>query len=88
MTISERFPYAEEGHWQAARLPYGDRGRLGLVIVLPRPEVTLRELVAQLDAQRWEDLLGALRPRDGTVSLPRFRIECETKLEARCARSV
>jgi serine protease inhibitor len=60
-------------------LPYG-RGAYAMTLVLPRGGRPLDEVVARLDAARWDRWIGGLAPMQMEVHLPRFRVEYEKVL--------
>jgi serine protease inhibitor len=74
MSASGRFEYAEEADWRAVRLPYGEEGRLALVVVLGT------DGVPRLDSAAWRE---RMHRRAGRVRLPRLAIE--TRLDLRKA---
>lgn len=72
MSLSLDAPYAEWRGRQAVRLDYeGDA--YGMVVVLPRQGESLGELVEDLNAQAWTELLRSMNSRQGSVKLPKFR---------------
>ncbi len=64
---------------QAIRLPYGD-GRFGMVVLLPDEGEELGVLVGRLTADGLGEWLDAMAMRDGSIVLPRFKVEYEKKL--------
>ena len=79
MQVSDTFAYAETDTYQAVDLPYGGEA-FSMTLILPLPAVSMTDLVAGLDAQNWAALAGGLTPSEGTVCLPRFRMEWEKVL--------
>ena len=82
MSQSGRFDYRQERDFQAIRLPYvGDR--ISMYILLPAEDSSLGRLMAQLTADRWQDLTTGKRfySREGTIALPRFKLEYEAGLK-------
>lgn len=75
----DKFTYLENEVFQAVRLSYGN-GRLGMVVLLPRPEVAPGELQAQLTAENWQQWMGEFGDRPGQLKLPRFQMEYDTGL--------
>ncbi len=71
--------YARSGDYQAVRLPYSG-GRLSMIAVLPADGTSLDAWLDDLDASGWQALVGALTRKDGTVSLPRFTLSFEARL--------
>ena len=74
MTLTGQFAYGEDEHIQAVRLPYGDR-RVSMLVVLPRPALTLDALIEGLDAARWSTWNQRCALQTGQVALPRFKVE-------------
>ncbi|CAM9507858.1 unnamed protein product, partial [Heterosigma akashiwo] len=78
MTVNDKFHYTENDRYQAIRLPYQSGGGcpLDAVVVLPRPGMQVG-VESTGDAGGWEALLAALAltKREGTLSLPRFKVE-------------
>ena len=46
-----------------------------MTLVLPKAGQAMEELVGSLDPASWDQLLAGLQRREGTVFLPRFRME-------------
>lgn len=65
-------------------IPYADRAS-ALVLVLPRPGGSIRELVGQWKGGEIESRRAALKPRRVEVRLPRFRVEATNRLDAALA---
>jgi serine protease inhibitor len=75
------FRYAALGEFQAIRLPY-EGGRLGMCVLLPGSNSTPANLLARLDARFWQTAIAPqLQEAEGTVVLPRFRIEYGIELK-------
>lgn len=64
---------------EAVDLPYG-RGAFSMTVVLPRPGTRVDDLVAGLNAERWQAWMEQLTERQLDVYLPRFRLEYEKTL--------
>jgi serpin B len=74
MELRDTVPYTETETFQAIDLPYGGRA-FSMTILLPRPGVAMRDLIASLSAGAWSQVVSGLAPKEGTVYLPRFRLE-------------
>lgn len=74
MELTDTLPYAETDTYQAVDLPYGG-GAFSMTLVLPTGEGSIHDLVATLDPDTWGGLVGNLTDQEGTVHLPRFRME-------------
>ena len=79
MEVTDTFAYRETETYQAVDLPYGGKA-FSMTVVLPKAGQELEELVASLDPQSWNQLVAGLSPMEGTVRLPRFRLEWGKKL--------
>jgi serpin B len=79
MELKDTLLYAETNDYQAVDLPYGGKA-FSMTVLLPRPNVPMREFVASLDPTRWAQILESLTEKEGTVYLPRFRMDWEREL--------
>jgi len=79
MQFGREYPYLETEDFQAASLPYGD-GRLSMCVLLPRETSSLSALLEKLDAESWDRWMSQLQDTEGTVLLPRFKLEFESTL--------
>lgn len=73
--------YSETPDFQAVRLPYGDE-RYSMYIFLPSENTGLDAFLSKLDAGNWNKLTSAMTKRDGSIALPRFKIEYEVELNS------
>ena len=74
------FDYCESKTFQAVRLPY-QGGRLAMYVLLPEGHTGMK-LLTTLNAQTWqEQVLATLKKREGSVSLPRFKLEYGAELK-------
>jgi serpin B len=62
-----------------AELPYGGQA-FGMVVILPAPEETVDDLVADLDADTWAVWMDALTYREVHVTMPKFELEWDGML--------
>ncbi len=63
------------------RLPYGDDERFGMEVVLPDEDVVLDDLLAQLDADTWQETVDQLASSTPSqLALPRFELEWDATL--------
>ena len=75
------FEYQEGNGCQAVRLPYKSK-RLGMYVLLPEPGSNASKLLAALNGQAWQNgLLRQMMSRNGTVVLPRFKLEYSAELK-------
>lgn len=78
MMRSGKFRYLETEGLQAVELPYGE-GQVSMLIFLPAAG-KLADLITQLSSAFWQEWWGRFRSREGTVLLPRFKLEYEQSL--------
>jgi serpin B len=71
---SDEFQYFETPEFQALMLPYNDK-RLSLLIFLPAKNKNLQSFENSLDQKKFENYTQAFRKREGSLSLPKFKIE-------------
>jgi len=75
-----RFSYQEGDGFQAVRLPYAG-GRLWMNLFLPVTNSSPAKLLSKLTGAAWRDEIErGFMDRDGTVALPRFRLEYQVSL--------
>ncbi|MBX7105169.1 MAG: serpin family protein [Gemmataceae bacterium] len=80
MRVNKSFPYFAGDGLQAVELPYRG-GRLGMVVLLPQARDGLAALEASLTQEKLEGWLKAMATKDGTVWLPKFKIEDRMNVE-------
>jgi serpin B len=74
------FSYQEGNGFQAVRLPYAG-GRLQMYLFLPDTSSSPAKLLAGMDNDTWRDkILPRFRDREGTLALPRFKLEYDVVL--------
>lgn len=69
--------YFETNDFQSVNLPYGNNKRLGMYVFLPK---NLNSFIQSLDIDKWNDWMKQYRETEGTILLPRFKIEYEKGL--------
>lgn len=74
-----RFRYYENDSVQAISLPYGS-GRMSMYVFLPKPNTTLQSFYSTLTPENWEQWIKQFRTREGSISLPRFKLEYDITL--------
>ncbi|MDB4905278.1 MAG: proteinase inhibitor serpin [Gemmatimonadetes bacterium] len=79
MHRSGQVSYAEGSTWQAVELPYGNAA-WNMTVLLPKAGTTANALVASLDAPAFAAIVGAMRERAVSLSLPKLRLEWEREL--------
>ena len=80
MHQNESFLYGKVDGGQMVFLPYGN-GELGMYVFLPDEGDSIKDTIAELDADAWEQWTQSLRQARGAVGLPRFKLEFETYLK-------
>jgi len=70
------FLYHSTDELQIIDLPYG-RGLYSMTIILPRPHVNVDSLIVRLDAATLAQWVGSLREQQGTLYLPKLKLEYE-----------
>jgi serpin B len=79
MELEGGMPYQAGSDFQAVDLPYGGQA-FSMTVLLPREGVSLAELVASLDAERWAQIADGFQDANGTLWLPRFRMSYQRTL--------
>jgi serpin B len=79
MTVDSLFAINLAERYHAVDLPYGG-GAFSMTIVLPSEGLTTAELAAALDAPGWRALIEGLHTQHLQISLPRFELEYEKRL--------
>jgi serine protease inhibitor len=80
MRQTRKFSYQEDGGFQAIRLPYVGN-RLGMLVFLPATNSSPNKLLADVDGAAWrEKIMPKFQERQGTIALPRFKLEFKADL--------
>lgn len=80
MTQRGEYYYYENNLFQAVQLPYGKTRKVNMVVLLPKQSVGLPKLQQNLTPENWMQWLNQLQRRQGSIKLPRFKVEYETEL--------
>ena len=72
-------PYLETDNFQAVQLGYID-SRLGMVLVLPFPGTSVGAVLQSFKVNSWNETLDRFASRNGTVTLPRFKVTYRSSL--------
>ncbi len=72
MSRTGSYAYGDEDHFQVVELPYAG-GSMSMVVFLPKG--SLDEFLNQFTAAQFNAALDNLRFREGTVELPRFKLD-------------
>ncbi|MEG4290149.1 serpin family protein [Microcoleus sp. C2C3] len=81
MSQKGNFGYYETDQFQAVSLPYGKEGALAMYIFLPHSNSNLPTFLQQLTPENWNQWMQEFTNRNGTIEIPRFKIEYEVELE-------
>lgn len=87
MFQSGNYSYYEGADFRAISLPYGENERASMYIFLPDKDSSLEALLEDLDSDIWESWLKQFEKKEGTVVVPRFKIEFEANLNDTLKRS-
>lgn len=79
MSQSGRYRHLQGENFQAVALPYGE-GRVSLYLFLPDEGIGPEAFFQSVTAERWQSWLGRFTEREGTVTLPRARLEYKAEL--------
>lgn len=79
MSQSGHYRYYRGQDFQAISLPYG-KERVSMYIFLPDKDHRLEEFLRGLNAENWETWMSKFRKTEGTIVLPRFKLEYEVDL--------
>jgi serpin B len=80
MNQSRSLRYLDGGSFQALELPYA-ADELSMVVFLPRTADGLTELESSLTADRLADWLARMTTQEVDVTLPRFKVTAEFRLD-------
>ncbi|MBE9125100.1 MULTISPECIES: serpin family protein [unclassified Coleofasciculus] len=74
-----KYRYYENDEFQAISLPYGE-GRLSFYVFLPHETANLDTFQQQLTTENWQQWMNQFRQRNGSIVLPRFKLEYGVEL--------
>jgi serpin B len=77
MLRKERMRYMNTADFQAVAIPYAGR-QASLYVFLPKEN--LDKFIPDLTPENWEQWMGLFRLREGTLELPRFKLENKYEL--------
>lgn len=80
MSQTGEYYYYENEQFQAVSLPY-EQKRLSMYIFLPKTDKDLTALSQQLTAENWEEWMKQFRRQEGSLQIPRFKLEYGVDLE-------
>jgi serine protease inhibitor len=79
MHQTSKYNYYEAKEFQAVSIPYGD-GRASLYVFLPASSSSLDAFQKNLTAANWETWMKQFSQSDGSIAVPRFKVEYEIGL--------
>ena len=79
------YRYLETEEFQAVSLPYGKR-RLSLYVFLPKSGTTLAEFTTRLNSKNWDTWMTQFKNQDGSVEIPRFKLQYDVDLKSTLTR--
>lgn len=68
------FLYLENDTFQAVKLSYGPDQKFSMVLLLPK-SLGVDDLLGKFDMLNWQSWLNGFEEKDGTLYLPRFKVE-------------
>ena len=77
MQQRDKMSYLENDDFQSVSLPYGENKRLSMYVFLPKD---INSFVNNLDISTWNKFMEQYQETEGTVLLPRFKLEYEKAL--------
>ncbi len=79
MLITNSMQYYDKPGLQIVDLPYGE-GAYSMTIILPRQDMDINQFVLSLTEEKLNDWMLELSMKEGSLALPRFKLEYETSL--------
>jgi serine protease inhibitor len=80
MAQTRSFSYLDGSDYQAVRLPYAGEN-LAMYVFLPVRDSSLADLVGKLTGDTWERIRRQFRSAEGTVLVPKFKVEYGIELK-------
>ena len=74
MSKQGSYLYLENELLQAVSLPYTDHN-ISLDIFLPKKKTKFKTFLEQFNLEKWQEWTSKLRQKEGTVEIPRFKLE-------------
>ena len=72
MQVEGGFNYTSQADFTAVELPYGDSA-FSMLVLLPKPEVTIDDLLEALNAESWDSWMNQSYPANVLIQLPKFK---------------
>ena len=80
MANKAQYAYADTEEFAAVELPYGNE-KYAMLVLLPQEKLTVEKLILGLTGDKWNQLLGQLRPQDVEVTIPKISMETSKMLK-------
>ena len=80
MSLKDTFMYRQDATAQYLTMPYGGKA-FSMTVMLPAEGKTTDDLLAELDAEKWQDIQDGMASREVQVFMPRLKIENKFKLK-------
>ena len=74
------FLYLENELFQGVKLPYGTDGKYSMLVLLPKGS-GVNTLLGKFDILTWQSWIYSFKERDGTLYLPKFKLEYDGKMK-------
>ncbi len=81
MAQGGEYRYYKTSQFQAVSLPYGTKRRVSLYVFLPQSSSSLADFQKNLTAENWEQWMTQFRQRQGSLQIPRFKLEYDVQLK-------
>jgi serpin B len=79
MCQSGMYSYYEDDESQAVVLGY--QGKMAMYVILPAAGTNARRFQQSLSSGAWESRLARFEDVEGTILIPRFKLDCRAQLE-------
>jgi len=80
MRQEQTFNYFEDDKAQYLDMPYGNKA-FSMTVILPKQKNTIESYLKDFDADKWNEIVENLTPREVQVYFPKFKVQ--SKLELR-----
>lgn len=80
MSLKDTFMYREDETAQYLTMPYGGKA-FSMTVMLPAVGKTTDDLLAELNAEKWQNVQAGMTSREVQVFMPRLKVENKFKLK-------
>lgn len=80
MSLKDTFMYREDETAQYLTMPYGGKA-FSMTVMLPAVGKTSEDLLAGLNAEKWQNVQAGMTSREVQVFMPRLKVENKFKLK-------